>query len=104
MKHLLFIFALFILCILNSACSSTAYILDSNPTDADVRIVTTNGKTVYTAKTPGKIPSKALPKKEEYVILLSKPGYKETTVLEGNSSNLKPKNLDLGKRTLEKSN
>lgn len=99
MKNILITFTT---CILYYSCSSYAFYVDSDPTGADLNIINNNKEIVYTGKTPIKVDSKNIPK-GEYLIILSKIGYEDETVLKGNSENLRLKKMNLGKRNLKKS-
>ena len=102
MKKILFVLTLFILSIFYSACSSYAFMVDSNPPAADLKIKNSKEEVVYTAKTPAKILSKYLPQ-DDFTVTLSKSGYKETEIFRnGNPKKWKLKEIDLGIRSLEK--
>ena len=86
------------------SCSSSSYALkiDTEPQYSDVNIINAEGEVTYTTKAPAKILQKQLPE-GDYTVVLSKPGYEETTTFKGNSK-YKVKKVDLGTRTLKKSN
>lgn len=84
-----------------TGCSSYAFIVDSNPGEADLHIKNSRSEIVYTGKTPAKVASKYIPK-GDYIITLTKPGYEELRVLKGNQKTLKLKKMNLGTRSLKK--
>lgn len=103
MRTIFFIILISMVCFSFSSCSSYAFIIDSNPKEADIRIVNGNGETFYTGKTPAEVAQKHIPK-GDYAIILSKSGYEELVALTGNSKNLRLKKMNLGTRTLKKMN
>jgi len=75
--------------------------MDSDPEEAEIRIINDKGETVYSGKTPATVPSKYIPK-GDYTIVLSKEGYEDNIALKGNQKTLKLNKMNLGKRPLKK--